>query len=105
MKWILVAAVTLAATMGMNSAEAHSKARKPASAEQQRTSVNDVVKKLREDDEGLVVLFVKTSGSYYLRRDVAEFDAYKKKLEESLNGKKPVSVTVEATQLNILEVK
>ncbi|WP_374075765.1 hypothetical protein [Bdellovibrio bacteriovorus] len=104
MKWILAAALIFTATMGMNSAEADSKSRKPANAEQ-RASVTDVVKKLREDDEGLVVLFAKTPGTHYLRRDVAEFDAYRKKLEESLNAKKPVSVTVEASQLNILEVK
>lgn len=106
MKWILIASMILATTLGMGStAEAGpKKSRTPASADQ-RSEVSDVVKKIREDDEGLVVLFSKNAGSYYLRRDVAEFDAYRKKLEESLSGKKPVSVTYEPSQLNILEVK
>ncbi|MDG0815269.1 hypothetical protein [Bdellovibrio svalbardensis] len=76
--------------------------RKPASA---RSAVYDVVKKVREDDDGVVILFEKNTGSYYLRRDLPEFDVCKKKLQESLSGKKPVSVTVDSSQLNILEVK
>lgn len=70
-----------------------------------KTILSDTVKKVREDDEGVVVLFTKNSGSYYLRRDNVEFVVQKKKLEDSLSAKKPVSVTVEPTQLNILEVK
>ncbi|WII72485.1 hypothetical protein QJS83_01205 [Bdellovibrio sp. 22V] len=104
MKWILVAALMMTATFNGTPAEAKSQSRGPASAEQ-RATVTDVVKKLREDDEGIVVLFVKTPGSHYLRRDVAAFDDYRKKLEASLSGKKPVSVTIESSQLNILEVK
>ena len=85
--------------------QAASKSRGPAAVEEQRTTITDTVKKMRDDDDGLVVLFVKEKGSYYLRRDVADFDGIRKKLETSLNEKKPVSVTAEATQLNILEVK
>ena len=70
-----------------------------------KSVISDIVKKVREDDEGVVVLFTKNSGSYYLRREVAEFSVSKKKLEDSLASKKPVSVTVEPSQLNILEVK
>lgn len=91
MKWILVASLLL---MGPVSVLA-----------EERNVVSDVVKKLREDDEGLVVLFNKASGSYYLRREMSDFAGGKKKLEESLASKKPVSVTVEPAQLNILEVK
>lgn len=106
MKWILVALMMGATTLGVGSAAEAvlKKTRTPASADQ-RSEVSDVVKKIREDDEGLVILFNKNAGSYYLRRDVAEFDVYRKKLEESLVGKKPVSVTYEPSQLNILEVK
>lgn len=102
MKWILILAV-LFSGMGIYSVESLAKSRKPTA--EARSVISDVVKKIREDDEGVVILFVKNAGSYYLRRDVAEFDSCKKKLEESLSAKKPVSVTVEPTQLNILEVK
>lgn len=67
--------------------------------------LKDSVKKIREDDEGVVVLFVKTPGSYYLRRTTANFDALKKKLDESLKSKGEISVTYDSAELNILEVK
>lgn len=91
MKWLLLASLVLMGPLNVSAEE--------------RTVVSDVVKKVREDDEGVVVLFVKTSGSYYLRRELEDFAASRKKLEDSLSSKKPVSVTVESTQLNILEVK
>lgn len=68
-------------------------------------SLKDTVKKIREDDEGVVVLFVKATGSYYLRRTNANFDAIKKKLDESLKAKAAISVTYDSAELNILEVK
>lgn len=67
--------------------------------------LKDTVKKIREDDEGVVVLFVKTTGSFYLRRTNGNFDALKKKLDESLKTKAEISVTYDSTELNILEVK
>lgn len=91
MKWLLLASLVFTGPLSVHAEE--------------RTVVSDVVKKVREDDEGLVVLFTKTAGSYYLRRELAEFAAGRKKLEDSLSSKKPVSVTVEPAQLNILEVK
>lgn len=104
MKWFLIGVLLFANVMATSRpAEARPSSRQPSA--EQRSVISDVVKKTREDDEGLVVLFVKNTGSYYLRRDVAQFEAYRKKLEESLSAKKPVSVTVEASQLNILEVK
>lgn len=104
MKWLLIAAllVTSAVTVSVTTAEAGLKIRKTSSEDSKLT---DTVKKIRDDDEGVVILFVKTAGTYYLRRDVAEFDDLRKKLETSLNSKKPVSVTFEPNQLNILEVK
>ncbi len=88
--------------------EAKKEARQVAQ-EVSAATLKDTVKKLREDDEGIVVLFEKDKGSYYLRRDLAEFDACKKQLEVSLKSKAPnrVSVTVsyDSAQLNILEVK
>lgn len=78
---------------------------KRATASEGQNSFTDTIKKLRDDDEGLVVLFSKNTGSYYLRRDVADFEGQKKKLEEAFKAKKPVSVTFDADQLNILEVK
>lgn len=68
-------------------------------------SLEDTVKKLRDDDEGVVVLFVNTKGNYYLRRESNDFDADHEKLKASLNEKKPVSVIVETDSLNIVEVK
>lgn len=103
MKHFLMLAIFVSMSCSFNIANAKEASAK-ASAES-RNSVNDVVQKIREDDEGLVVLFAKASGSYYLRRDVAQFDVYRKKLEVSKQSKKPVSVTAEPTQLNILEVK
>lgn len=100
MKWIVIAALVFSTTVVT---EADAKSRKPASED--RNSITDVVKKVRDDDEGVNILFVKSSGSYYLRRDVADFDSSKKKLDDSLKTKKPVSVTVDPVQLNILEVK
>lgn len=105
---IFIAAATLV-IFGFGLAQAHSLASRrlasTASAASAATTVSDVVKKLRPDDEGLVVLLEKNKGSYYLRRDVEAFDTYRKLLEEGLKSKKPVSVTFEPTQLNILEVK
>lgn len=68
-------------------------------------SILDVVKKIREDDEGLVVLFEKNEGSYYLQRANENFAQAQASLQKSLKDKKPVSVTVEVADLNILEVK
>ncbi|KYG68586.1 hypothetical protein AZI87_04930 [Bdellovibrio bacteriovorus] len=104
MKWILIAALITTATVSVNPALARSAARGPANAEEHR-SLEDTIKKIREDDEGIVVLFAKNPGSYYLRRDVENFDGLRKKLEEAFKAKKPVSVTFDAVQLNILEVK
>ena len=88
MKWILASLVVISSSVAFA-----------------QSNISDTVKKVREDDEGVVILFQKTTGSYYLRRDVPEFDAAKKKLQDSLSSKKPVGVTVDASQLNILEVK
>lgn len=101
MKWILASLIALS-SFAYTTAEAKKPTRGIAAAS---SSISDVVKKVREDDEGVVVMFEKTTGSYYLRRDVAEFDALKGKLQDSMKSKKPVSVTVDSAQLNILEVK
>lgn len=104
MKWILVAALSVLVGTQVPVHAKTKASRGPASAEE-RSTISDVVKKLRDDDEGVVVNFEKASGSYYLRRDAAGFDGIKKKLEQSMTSKKPVSVTVESSQLNILDVK
>ncbi len=103
MKWIVIVAMMFSFSFVTTEAQAKAKGRGPASETQ--STLSDTVKKVREDDEGIVILFTKNAGSYYLRRDVTGFDSSKKKLEESLKSKKPVSVTVEPAQLNILEVK
>lgn len=102
MKWLLVTAVLVSAGVCSIPAEARVPVRIIASEE--KTEVNDIVKKIREDDEGIVVLFTKHQGSYYLRRTTEEFDVFRKKLDDSLKSKKPVSVTADH-ELNIVEVK
>ncbi len=102
MKWILASLFLVSSFAVAQPAFAKTLSRKTAA---DQSAISDTVKKVREDDDGIVILFEKTAGSYYLRRDVPDFDAYKKKLQDSLSSKKPVSVTVDATQLNILEVK
>ena len=103
LKRSLVLSIT-AAVMGFSFAvQAHPPTRVVAEAPSK--TLKDTVKKIREDDEGVVVLFVKTTGSYYLRRTTANFDALKKKLDESLKSKAEISVTYDSAELNILEVK
>lgn len=102
MKCLLVAAIL--ASVGFYAGAADARVPVRIIASEERTEVSDVVKKIREDDEGIVVLFTKHQGSYYLRRTTEEFDAYRKKLDDSLKSKKPVSVTADQ-ELNIVEVK
>lgn len=92
----------LALFLGFSAVEAVTSARKVAQAS---TSLQDTVKKLRVDDEGVVVLFVNAKGSYYLRRELAQFESFKKKLEESLKEKKPVNLEADPSNLYILNVK
>lgn len=67
--------------------------------------VEDTVKNISEDKDGASIAFARTAGNYRLRRTVANYDAKKKSLQNSLSNKKPVSVTVDSSQLNILDVK
>lgn len=103
MKWAFLMAMTLVVTMGVGTSNAGAQVRKPTAAAQSST-ISDVVKKMRADEEGIVILFTKNAGSYYLKNGVADFDSLRKKLEDSLNGKKTVSVKADSS-LNILEVK
>ncbi len=105
MKALLVAAVVAFSFVSMNTTFAEAKSKKTRSIASESTTFTDTIKKIRDDDEGVVVLFNKTTGSYYLRRDVADFEGLKKKLDDAFTAKKPVSVTFDAAQLNILEVK
>lgn len=74
-------------------------------ASEDAKSVTDEVAKVSEDKEGVAVAFSKTSGNYHMKRDVRKFAKFKKKLAESMSVKKPVTVTLDAAGLNILEVK
>lgn len=103
MKWSFLIAIGFTAIMGVSTAHANPTMRQPAAAAK-NTTISDVVKKVRNDEEGIVVLFTKNSGSYYLKNEVAGFDGFEKKLKESLNEKKTVNVTADSL-LNILEVK
>lgn len=104
MKWTVPVAMILVAIMGTRIANADSKIVRQPAAAVQSSVISDTVKKIREDDEGLVVLFAKNTGSYYLKRNVVEYDRLRKKLEESMNGKKNVNVSADSS-LHILEVK
>ncbi len=101
MKWFLLAVLLAPVSFISFNATAKPLVRVMAN---DNSPFNDTVKKVRADDEGLVVLFSKAIGSFYLRKDNANFDDYKKALEGSLANKKPLSVTVDS-DLNILEVK
>lgn len=104
MKWTFPVAMILVAMLGIRIANADSKNTRQPAVAVQSSVILDTVKKIREDDEGLVILFAKNAGSYYLKRNVAEFDRLRKKLEESMNGKKIVNVSADSS-LYILEVK
>ena len=98
--WLLS---TLVAVLLPAFASAKRIARGPANAPGK--NITDVVEKVRQDDEGITILFKKSQGSYYLRNTTIDFDKARGKLEKSLSSKKPVQVTVEPEELNILEVK
>lgn len=105
MKALFVLVCMVVSFMAVNMAEAGIRHKTRQISSSSKSTFSDTVKKIRDDDEGIVVLFNSNSGSYYLRRDVADFEASKKKLEEAFKSKKPVSVTFDGTELNILEVK
>lgn len=102
MKWLVIMSMLIAGS-SLTVAQAGPVVRVIAS--EVEGSLQDTVKKIREDDEGIVILFVKAQGSYYLKRDVTDFDSLRKKLEVSLKNQKPVSVTFESEHLNIVDVK
>ncbi|MEN0058386.1 MAG: hypothetical protein AAGB31_06090 [Bdellovibrio sp.] len=91
--------------MGWSLAEAEAPKKSVPAAQSTTHTHQDVVKKMRDDEDGVVILFVGKKGSFYLRREEGNFTASYEKLRESFNGKKPVSVTFDSVQLNILEVK
>lgn len=106
MKILLLVLFGVVFVMGIKAAEAGIVTKKPRTvANAEKSTFTDTVKKIRDDDEGSVILFNSNAGSYYLRRDVADFEVLKKKLDEAFKNKKPVSVTFDSAQLNILEVK
>jgi biopolymer transport protein ExbD len=105
-RFIVLSILTIALAYSFT-AGAKTPSRGPASeapAESTSKVLKDTVKKVREDDDGVVILFTKTKGSYYLRRVNVKFDALKVKLDQSLKNKAEISVTYESTELNILEV-
>lgn len=107
MKRFIVFSILTSALAFSFAVEAKTASRGPASEDGAASTskiLKDSVKKVREDDDGVVVLFTKTKGSYYLRRINVKFDALKAKLDESLKSKAEISVTYESTELNILEV-
>ena len=69
------------------------------------STIKDTVVNLRADEERVIVVFEKNKGSFSLGRDNKNFASAHKKLEESLKNKKPLSVEIDALELNILEVK
>lgn len=102
MKWILISLFVVSSTFEARATEDKKTDRKIATAV---PAIIDTIKTVREDDEGVVVLFSKNAGSYYLRRNTVEFEGLKKKLQDSFDSKKPVGVRLDPSKLNILEVK
>ena len=105
MKTVLVLFCALVSFLAVNVAQAGLAVKNRQVASQGKSTFTDTIKKVRDDDEGVVILFNANAGSYYLRRDVADFDAIKKKLNDAFKANQPVSVTFDSAQLNILEVK
>lgn len=103
MKIILMLVLTCSFVSSLSWGQAANKA--AAASVGTQPNFQDQVAKLRPDDEGVVVLFEKAKGSYYLPRDTGRFDNLRHILEESLKNKKPVSVTTDASRLNIVDVK
>lgn len=103
MRWAFTLVLIVSAVFLTNITNAENKNRKPAAASDKAT-ISDVVVKMRDDDEGVVVLFSKNTGSYYLKLATANFDNLRKKLDQSLKEKKAITVTADSS-LNILEVK
>lgn len=108
MKRFIIISILTSALAFAFAVEAKTPSRGPASEAPAVATGNkvlkDSVKKFREDDDGVVVFFTKTKGSYYLRRVNVKFDALKAKLDESLKTKAEISVTYDSAELNILEV-
>lgn len=74
-------------------------------ASEDQLTVKDVVKKIREDDDGAVIMLKQNQGNYYLRRTHSAFDNTLKKLKQSEKAGTPVTVTADKAELNILDVK
>lgn len=104
MKWWSLLFVPLVVFTLTERSQAQVAFRAPAS-KARTTTVKEAVLKMRDDDEGVVVLFVKAKGNHYLRREMPNFDKLREALQNSMNEKKPVSVIVESETLNIVDVK
>lgn len=74
-------------------------------ASEDQVTVKDVVKKVREDDEGVVILLKANSGNYYLRRTHSGFDSALQKLKKSEKSGTAVTLTADKAELNIIDVK
>jgi biopolymer transport protein ExbD len=104
MKWWVLLLVPTAVFVFSENSKAQMVFRVPAS-EAKKATIQDQVEKMRDDDDGIVVLFAKAKGNHYLRRDVANFENLRLALQKSLKEKKPVSVIVDSNTLNIVDVK
>ena len=67
--------------------------------------VTEAVAAVGDEKGGVVVSFAKAAGQFHMKRNLRNFAAFKKKLSESAASQLPVTVTLDASGLNILEVK
>ena len=101
---LLVSLTLIAATVGWySSANAGYTVRVIASEDAKH--VTDAVESVGDEKGGVVVSFAKAAGQFHMKRNLRNFSAFKKKLSESAASKQPVTVTLDASGLNILEVK
>jgi len=101
---LLVSLALIAVTVGWySSANAGYSIRVIASEDSKH--VTDAAESVKDDKDGVTVSFTKAAGEFRMKRNIRNFSAFKKKLAESMASKKPVTVTLDAAGLNILEVK
>ena len=67
--------------------------------------ISHAIKRLREDDESLKVIFEGSNEVCSLARDHGDFESLSQKLQEALRDKVKLSVTVDAESCQILSIK
>lgn len=75
-----------------------------ALAQSTATTITDTVVRIKEDDDGKIIMFKKAPQAFYLTYSTPEFDAVLSKLSKSHTQKSAVKVTTDS-KLNILKAE